>query len=156
MPTDPRFAPGWDGTWWAAHHPLGVRRLAYVTLVVRDMDRAADMYVDGLGGRPLHEGESALTGTRNVYVLVGTDTIVELASPLDSGSLAARDLSAYGDMLHATAFRVESLAAAEKHLADKGIGIIGRDDHTILADPQKTFGAPFRFTTWDVPGDPRD
>lgn len=57
MPSDPRFAPGWDGEWWAANHPLGV---------------------------------------------------------------------------------------------------IARDDHTIVADPQKTFGAPFRFTTWDVPGGPRN
>ena len=156
MPSDPRFAPGWDGEWWAANHPLGLRRLAYATLVVRDMDRAVDMYVGGLGGKLLHEDTSALTGTRNVYVLIGADTIVELASPAGGDSLAGQDLAAYGDMLHAVAFRVNSLQAAEKHLADKGIGIIARDDQTIVADPQKTFGAPFRFTTWDVPGDPRN
>jgi hypothetical protein len=27
---------------------------------------------------------------------------------------------------------------------------------TLLADPGTTFGAPFRFTTTAVPGDPRD
>ena len=156
MPSDPRFAPGWDGEWWAANHPLGLRRMAYATLVVRDMDRAVDMYVGGLGGKLLHEDTSALTGTRNVYVLIGADTIVELASPASGDSLAGQDLVAYGDMLHAVAFRVNSLPAAEKHLAGKGIGVIARDDHTIVADPQKTFGAPFRFTTWDVPGDPRN
>ncbi len=156
MPSDPRFAPGWDGEWWAANHPLGLRRLAYATLVVRDMDRAVDMYVGGLGGKLLHEDTSALTGTRNVYVLIGADTIVELASPASGDSLAGQDLGAYGDMLHAVAFRVNSLPAAEKHLAGKGIGVVARDDHTIVADPQKTFGAPFRFTTWDVPGDPRN
>jgi catechol 2,3-dioxygenase-like lactoylglutathione lyase family enzyme len=156
MPSDPRFAPGWDGEWWAANHPLGLRRLAYATLVVRDMDRAVDMYVGGLGGKLLYEDTSVLTGTRNVYVLIGADTIVELASPASGDSLAGQDLVAYGDMLHAVAFRVNSLPAAEKHLAGKGIGVIARDDHTIVADPQKTFGAPFRFTTWDVPGDPRN
>jgi catechol 2,3-dioxygenase-like lactoylglutathione lyase family enzyme len=156
MPSDPRFAPGWDGEWWAANHPLGLRRLAYATLVVRDMDRAVDMYVGGLGGKLLHEDTSALTGTRNVYVLIGADTIVELASPASGDSLAGQDLAAYGDMLHAVAFRVNSLPAAEQHLAGQGIGVIARDDHTIVADPQKTFGAPFRFTTWDVPGDPRN
>lgn len=156
MPSDPRFAPGWDGEWWAANHPLGLRRLAYATLVVRDMDRAVDMYVGGLGGKLLHKDTSALTGTRNVYVLIGADTIVELASPASGDSPAGQDLAAYGDMLHAVAFRVNSLQAAEKHLAGKGIGVIARDDHTIVADPQKTFGAPFRFTTWDVPGDPRN
>ena len=156
MPTDPRFAPGWDGEWWAANHPLGLRRLAYATLVVRDMDRAVDMYVGGLGGRMLHENTSDLTGTRNIYVLIGTDTIVELASPANGDSLAGQDLAGHGDTLHAVAFRVNSLPAAEKHLADKDIGVIARDDHTIITDPQKTFGAPFRFTTWDVPGDPRN
>jgi catechol 2,3-dioxygenase-like lactoylglutathione lyase family enzyme len=156
MATDPRFAPGWDGEWWAANHPLGLRRLAYATLVVRDMDRAVDMYTGGLGGQMLHEDTSVLTGTRNVYVLIGADTIMELATPVNEDSLAGRDVAAYGDMLHAVAFRVNSLPAAEKHLSDKGIAVIARDDHTIVADPDKTFGAPFRFTTWDVPGDPRD
>jgi catechol 2,3-dioxygenase-like lactoylglutathione lyase family enzyme len=155
MPNDPRFAPGWDGNWWAKNHPLGLERLAYATLVVADMDRAISTYADGLGGELLHQGESALTGTRNVYIAIGTDTVIELASPADGDSLAAGDLAANGDMLHAVTFRVGSLPAAEEHLASKGIPVIARDEQTILADPAKTFGAPFRFTTWDVPGDPR-
>jgi catechol 2,3-dioxygenase-like lactoylglutathione lyase family enzyme len=155
MATDPRRKPDWDARYWADNHPLSLERLAYATLVVRDMDRAIDTYAEGLGGELLHAGESALTGTRNAYVLVGTSTIIELATPTGDDSLAARDLAAYGDMLHAVAWRVDDLAAAEKHLASKGIPVIGRDEHTILADPEKTFGAPFRFTTWDVPGDPR-
>jgi hypothetical protein len=34
--------------------------------------------------------------------------------------------------------------------------VLARDDSTILTDPADCFGAPFRFTTWRVPGDPRD
>ena len=41
------------------------------------------------------------------------------------------------------------------HLEAKGITIVARDDTTILADPADTYGAPFRFTTRAVPGDPR-
>jgi hypothetical protein len=95
-------------------------------------------------------------GITDLFHIIHVSTIVELASPPGGNSLAGQDLAACGDMLHAVAFRVNSLQAAEKHLADKGIGIIARDDQTIVADPQKTFGAPFRFTTWDVPGDPRN
>jgi hypothetical protein len=53
------------------------------------------------------------------------------------------------------AWRVSSLDATEQYLAAKGVPVIGRDDNTILADPALTFGGPLRFTTWDVPGDPR-
>jgi len=41
-------------------------------------------------------------------------------------------------------------------MADVGITSLFRIIHTIVADPQKTFGAPFRFTTWDVPENPRN
>jgi hypothetical protein len=29
-------------------------------------------------------------------------------------------------------------------------------DQTLITDPKTTFGVPFRWTTWDVPGGPRD
>ena len=106
-------------------------------------------------GTLLDESTSELTGTRNAYVLLGTDTIVELATPVTGDSLAAAETAAFGDMLHAVAWRVASLEAAQEYLAAKDIPVIGRDDHTLLADPEHTFGGALRFTTWDVPGDPR-
>jgi len=51
---------------------------------------------------------------------------------------------------------VADLDRAAEHLERVGVSILARDDETILADPDDTFGAPFRFTTWRVPGDPRD
>lgn len=153
MPADPRFAADWAPR-WSARHPLGIDRLSHATLAGRDMDTMIDMYVEGLGGRVLHEGSSKLTGTRNAYVLLG-DTIIELAVPTDDASLAARDVAAFGDTLHAVTWRVASLDAAAEYLTAKNVPVIGRDDRTLLADPEHTFGAPVRFTTWDVPGDPR-
>jgi hypothetical protein len=41
-------------------------------------------------------------------------------------------------------------------MADVGINSLFHIIHVSVADSQKTFGAPLRFTTWDVPGDPRD
>jgi catechol 2,3-dioxygenase-like lactoylglutathione lyase family enzyme len=155
-PPDPRFDPTWPEQWAASANPLGVDRLAYATVVSHDMDRATSIYVDVLGGTIIDEGSSALTGTASTYVAIGPETVVELAVPTDAGSLAGQDLAAVGECCHALAFMVEDLAPVARHLGAKGIGILARDDTTILADPADTFGAPFRFTTRAVPGDPRD
>jgi hypothetical protein len=155
-PSDVRFDPTWPDQWAAAANPLGVRRLAYATVVARDRDRATSIYVDVLGGTIIDEGSSALTGTANTYVAIGPETVVELAVPTDAGSLAGRDLAALGESCHAMAFMVEDLGPVAQRLEAKGIGILARDDTTILADPAQTYGAPIRFTTVAVPGDPRD
>ena len=155
-PPDVRFDPTWPEQWAASVNPLGVQRLAYATVVARDMDRAISIYVDVLGGTIIDEGSSTLTGTVNTYVAIGPETVVELAVPTDAGSLAGRDLAALGESLHAMAFMVEDLAPVAGHLGAKGIAILARDDTTILADPADTYGAPIRFTTLATSGDPRD
>ena len=38
---DPRFTDGWSGDYWRVEHPLGIERMSHVTVVVRDVDRAA-------------------------------------------------------------------------------------------------------------------
>jgi catechol 2,3-dioxygenase-like lactoylglutathione lyase family enzyme len=151
---DPRVQPGWDPNWWAENHPLGLERLAYTTVLTRDPDRAKRVYTDILGGTLLHEDESQLTGTRNAYVLMG-DTVVELATPTRSGTLAADDMEANGEIHHAAAFKVRDLGKAEQYLKSKGIETLERDGSTLITRPDTTHGVMFRWTTSDVPGDPR-
>jgi hypothetical protein len=153
---DPRLSPGWSSEWWATNHALGLERLAYATVVTRNMDRARRVFVEFLHGTLLSESESKLTGTRNAYVAIGPETVVELSTPVDSNSLAAKDFQKNGDACHAVAFKVRDLDQAQNYLATKGIGVIACDADTLLADPADTFGAPFRFTVESVPGDPRD
>jgi catechol 2,3-dioxygenase-like lactoylglutathione lyase family enzyme len=153
---DPRFTSDYDVDRWAREHPLGLKRLAYITLVVKDLDKAKKFYVEGLNGTVLLEDDSSLTMTRSTFVAVGDHTIVELALPLESDTLAGRDLARNGDIMHSVAFQVVDLDQAERYLTSKGVGIVGCDDSTLLADPDTTFGAPFRFTTASLPGDPRD
>lgn len=152
---DPRFEPGWAEAWAARGDPFGIEGLAYTTVVTSDAARAREIFADALEGVVLHEGSCALTGTTNSYILVGEDTIVDVAVPGSGDSLAARDLAKNGSACHAVAFLVRDLDAVVDYLGEKGIAVIGRDDETVLADPADTFGAPFRFTTWRVPGDPR-
>jgi catechol 2,3-dioxygenase-like lactoylglutathione lyase family enzyme len=151
---DPRFGADWDPTWWENNHPLGLMRLAYTTVLTNDLDRAKKVYVDALGGTLLDEDSSELTGTQNLYVLMG-DTVVELAKVTRDGTLAAEDLAANKECHHAAAYRVKDLDKAEEYLASKGIKTLVRDDTTILSDPSTTHGVAFRWTVKDVAGDPR-
>jgi catechol 2,3-dioxygenase-like lactoylglutathione lyase family enzyme len=144
--TDPRFLPGWSSNWWATNHGLTLERLAYVTILTTDLERAKKIYVDALEGVVVGEGDSKLTATRDLYVKIGKQVVVQLAQPLDSDSLAAKDLARSGETIHAACFMVADLSGAERYLRDKHIGILDRDDETIMADPVTTFHAPYRFT----------
>jgi catechol 2,3-dioxygenase-like lactoylglutathione lyase family enzyme len=147
---DPRLKPDWDPNWWAEHHPLGLVGLAYTTVLTRDPERAKQVYTEVLGGTLVHEDSSALTGTSNAYVLMG-DTIVELATPVRDGTLAAEDMAANGQIHHAAAFRVRDLDQAEQYLKSKGIEPLARDETTLLTRPDTTHGVPFRWTVADIP-----
>lgn len=153
---DPRFEPEWPARWADSPNPLGITRQAYVTIVVADLPRAREVYCAGLGGQLLAEETNALSATASAYVARGPETVIELAHPTDPASLAGQELAANGGMCHAVAFQVDDLDRTAAHLARVGVGLAGRDQHTLLADPADTFGAPYRFTTRILPGDPRD
>jgi catechol 2,3-dioxygenase-like lactoylglutathione lyase family enzyme len=154
---DPRLVEGtsFDPEWWIKNHPVKTPGLAYTTVTVPDLDRAEQVYVDGLGGTLLLKSTSELTGTSDVYVQVG-DTVVQLSRPTQDGTLAADDFEKFGSMHHAAAFKVQDLDATKEYFDSKGIATLARDDQTLITDPATTRGVPFRWTTWDVPGGPRD
>jgi hypothetical protein len=155
-PNDPRFDAGWPAVWAASPNPLGVARVASITVVTESADRARSVFVDMLEGRVIDESHSALTGTDSTFVAMGDETVVELAVPTDPDSLAARDLAMFGASCHAMTFQVADLDVAAAQLEKKGIAIVAQDDTTFVTDPVDTFGAVFRFTVRAVPGDPRD
>jgi hypothetical protein len=151
---DPRFKPGYDAGWWATHHPLGLERLGWITTLASDVSKAKKVYIDTLGGRQIAEGESKLTDTHGIFVAVGDQTVVEIATPLSADSLAGIDQAKNGDIMHAVTWKVVDLARAEDYLRSKGVRTLARDASMLLADPADTFGAVMRFTTRDVRSDP--
>jgi catechol 2,3-dioxygenase-like lactoylglutathione lyase family enzyme len=151
---DPRFLPGWDPMWWATNHPLGLERLASITVVVEDVERATSTYQRVLGARVLYEDEVPVAATRSTFVAIGEDTVVELAQPMETSSLAGTELEKNGEIMHAITWKVRDLDRAADHLEANGIIIRDRDATTIVAEPKTTFEAVFRFTTADMPSDP--
>jgi hypothetical protein len=151
---DPRFDADWPARWSSRANPAGIERLSWMTVVVGDLGRAVSLWTEGLGATVVFEGESALAGTKSAYLSVGTESVVELATPTGPGP-AASDLAAFGDTFHSVTYGVADLDAAADHLAKVGIGVAARDDWTLVAEPADTAGAAMQFSTWRVPGDPR-
>jgi len=154
-PRDPRKQEGWSSRWWAEEHPLGIERLASVTIVVKDAESASSFYTEVLGGSVVERRHSALTKTDDVAIAVGESTILVLAQPTVEDSFARRDLDRNGDIMHALTFRVGDLQAAEKYLGSKDVHMALGDDETIVMDPDDTYGALLAFTTRTIPGNPR-
>jgi catechol 2,3-dioxygenase-like lactoylglutathione lyase family enzyme len=150
--SDPRFQPGWTVAPWR-EGPLGIERLSHLTTVVRDLDRARTFYEDVLGATTFHQDSSP--EARQAFVLVGTDTVVELAQPTSEGSRLAADLATHGELPHAASFRVRDLAATERHIEKLGIGVADRSGEALTLDPAHCFGAVWSFVGQDIPSDPR-
>jgi catechol 2,3-dioxygenase-like lactoylglutathione lyase family enzyme len=154
-PDSPRFQPGWDRARWR-RHPLGFEGTSHITVVVRDVDRATGLFHDVLGCEVLHDDPSTAAGTASRFVLLGSETVVELAQPVLNGTRAAADLRANGEIVHAITFRVRDLDAAAAYAAERSVGVAERRDDTLVLDPLDTFGAVIALTTWRVPSDPRE
>ncbi|MEX1006368.1 MAG: VOC family protein [Acidimicrobiia bacterium] len=150
---DPRFTPGWSGSWWRDEHPLGIEHVSHFTTIATDLDCARALYEDALAGRVIHEASSA--DAESVFVFVGTETVVELAKPTRSGSLLARDLEQNGELPHAVTFTVRDLDAAERHVEKVGVGIADRSGDAFTLDPADCFNAVYSFTDRVIPGDTR-
>jgi hypothetical protein len=150
--TDPRFAPGWTVAPWR-DGPLGIERLSHMTTAVKDLGPARALYEGPLGGTVFHEESSA--ATRSAFVLVGVDTVIELAEPTDDDSRLARDLAANGELPHSATFKVRDLDAAERHIEKIGVAVSDRGADTLTLDPAGCFGAVWSFTEREIPGDRR-
>jgi hypothetical protein len=137
---DPRFLPGWSNQPWL-EHPLAITgwRLG---VVVRELDRATNVYT-ALGARAIRDEHSA--GAHRRLLKLGANTTVELIMPLSADTVAARDLTANGEIMHACVFETADLAAAESHLLEHGVGIAERIGQRLIAEPKTCHGAVVEF-----------
>ena len=155
MPGCPRLDDDWNPAAWRDDHPLGLVGPSHVTVVVRDLDDATAFFADVVGCPVFHEDSSTPAGTRSRFVLLGTETVVELAQPMTDGTRAAADLEANGEIVHQMTLRVADLAGALRYLAEDGIGTVDRSDDLAVLDPADTYGALLALTTASLPNDPR-
>jgi len=154
---DPRFSAGWDQfrtSFWP-NHALGFERLSHVTIVVHDLDKAGDFYGRVLGAVPLAERHPTLPATESRFWLVGEDTVVELAQPVDEATWAWRELQQVGQGAVAVTFKVADLDRAVAHLRRNEAPIATVDEASVVLDRTRTWGVEYRFTAVGLAGDPR-
>jgi hypothetical protein len=150
---DPLFGGGWSADFWRDEHPLGILRTSHMTNVVRRVDDALPLFTGPLGGIEFHRQRTATS--LSAFVMVGTDSVIELAQPSGTGSMLARDLAENGEIPHAVRFRVKDLDAAERHVEKLQIRVSERAGTSLVLDPRDTFNAIFGFTDEDLPDDSR-
>ena len=151
---DPLFKDGWSSAFWREEHPLGILRTSHMTNVVRDLDRPLALFTGPLRGQLFHRGTTDTC--EHAFVMVGTDTVVELARPTTGDSALALDLADNGEIPHAVTFRVKDLDSAERHVEKLGVRISDRRAGTFVLDPRDTFNAIVAFTDEPLPNDPRE
>ncbi|HLG66461.1 MAG TPA: VOC family protein [Acidimicrobiales bacterium] len=150
---DPRFDEGFSAARWL-EGPLHLERTSHLTTLVGDLDRAREFYEKCLEAATFH---TASTKDRDsAFLLVGTNTVVELAKPTRPDSRIGRDFAEHGEIPHAATFKVRDLAGVISHVERLGVGFERDDDATITLDPAQAFGAVVSFTEAALPGDPRD
>jgi hypothetical protein len=108
-----------------------------------------------LGCDVFHETTAPIEGTVSRFVLVGSETVVELAQPVGPDSAAGQDLAANGEILHAVTFRSVDLERAAAHLAEHSVSVTHRDDELLVADPTACQGARIALRATALPADPR-
>jgi catechol 2,3-dioxygenase-like lactoylglutathione lyase family enzyme len=151
---DPRFTKGWSPAKWR-DHPLGIEITSHITVLVRDLAKATALYAATMDTKLLFEEESPATACKSAYLVLGEQTVVELAMPLAKDSLAGEDMEKNGEIVHAVTWRVKDLARAESYLASKGLRTRRLGKETVIIEPADAFGAVLGFTSRRLPKDPR-
>lgn len=155
MRDDPRLLDSWSSQvkMWELGHPLGIRGLAWITVGVRDLDAAAQSYIERIGAVPVAGGVD--DGGRFRYQLVQLgDSLLQLAEPLAPDSPLGEHVARWGNMIYGITFSVRDLDSAQAWLEKKDIRATRPRDGLLAADPDDCFGAPYFFTTDAVPAAP--
>jgi len=151
---DPRLQPAWSNEFWREHHPLGIERASHITVVVKDLLSARRFYCDVLGARLLDERD--VSGrTRSAFVAVGADTVVELAQPISSTGLEARDMERNGEGIHALTFKTKDIGRAADFLKSKGLRSEPGEPDSFVLGQEAAFGMVIRFTQTGLRNDSR-
>jgi len=140
---------------WTNGHALGVEHLSHLTVVVHDVDAAQRFYVDVLDAARLPD-QSGTPGTESTFVLVGEDTVLELARPTDDASVLGRELSQVGQCVTGITFKVVDATRAAEHLTVRQAPVAEIGDHELTLDRGRTWNTDYRFTDLSLLGDPRD
>ncbi|HEY7348402.1 MAG TPA: VOC family protein [Ktedonobacterales bacterium] len=122
-------------------HPNGAAGVAGISLVVRDLERAIDLYQHQLGLEFAHQNEALSLGARRASFRLGAFTI-DLLEPTGAG-LAQQTLEAVGEGPFELTLTSRSLDQTREALAQGGLSAEQpqADSTGVLLPLRETFGA---------------
>ncbi|MEM7583485.1 MAG: VOC family protein [Acidobacteriota bacterium] len=100
-----------------------VRRIHHLDFVVRDLDRATQLYRRILGQEPLPREHLPQRGIDLVRFRLG-ETWLILVQPLSDASPVMDFLRQHGEGFFHIAYQVDDAASKGQELADDGIGVV--------------------------------
>jgi methylmalonyl-CoA epimerase len=98
-------------------------QIDHVAIVVKDLQKTLDLYVNTLGFRQVYREVVADQGIEAVGLEAG-DSIIELLRPLDEDSAVARYRGDADTKLHHTAYRVADIGSELSRLRAAGVRLI--------------------------------
>jgi methylmalonyl-CoA/ethylmalonyl-CoA epimerase len=98
-------------------------QIDHVAIVVKNLDRTIDLYVNTLGFEQVYRETVADQGVEAVGLQAG-ESIIELLRPLDESSPIAKFRGDADTKLHHTAYRVADLEAELARLKAAGVRLI--------------------------------
>jgi catechol 2,3-dioxygenase-like lactoylglutathione lyase family enzyme len=122
-------------------------------VLFRNLDEARAIYGEALGGKLIHQEDSAQK--RSLFFAVGEDTVIEAAQPLTLSSPEAQDLEKAGEGIFAVTFKTRDLEKAGSHLRSHQQRIEFDGANTLFINRDDAFGMMLRFTDRNIPNDPR-
>lgn len=98
-------------------------QIDHVAIVVKDLEKTIDLYVNTLGFQQVYREIVADQGIEAVGLRAG-DSIIELLRPLDESSPIARYRGDAETKLHHTAYRVSGIQKELDRLKAQGVRLI--------------------------------
>lgn len=98
-------------------------QIDHVAIVVKDLDRTLDLYLNTLGFEQVYRETIVDQGVEAVGLRAG-ESVVELLRPLDENSPIARFRGEAETKLHHTAYRVPDLQSELNRLKAQGVRLI--------------------------------
>lgn len=152
MAHDPRLERDWTPAPWSDEHPMGIMGLNCMSVAVVDLAAASSFLVDLVRAEPIYEIDREPAGARALGLRIA-DHVIELLAPSRGGGPASSYVERFGPRMRSIIFRVKSLPAVEKYLADQGLRTVPGDFAGATGiDPADNYGVLWQFTEEPVPG----
>jgi len=139
-----------------------IGRIDHIAIAVRDLARAKDFFLNGLGGRELFSAPVPQQKFRWTTIELGTSCFVELVDPLEEDGFVYRFLEKRGEGPHHITVQVDDIQETQRILEERGIPTFGHGEpfpawKEMYIHPKDAFGTLIQFAEfnpldWIQPG----